>query len=100
VAALAAANGTPARFVGQVGEDDLGARLIADLAADTQPPLRLVIEMIVAGGASLRRHWNAGVAKQSIASGAWNYGVLQAQSRLPVTSPPPFLIRRTSSHDL
>ena len=30
VAALAAANGTPARFVGQVGEDDLGARLIAD----------------------------------------------------------------------
>lgn len=32
VAALAVANGTPARFVGQVGEDDLGARLIADLA--------------------------------------------------------------------
>jgi sugar/nucleoside kinase (ribokinase family) len=32
VAALAAQNGTAARFVGQVGEDQLGARLIADLA--------------------------------------------------------------------
>ncbi len=33
VAALCAANGTPARFVGQVGDDELGDRLLAVLAA-------------------------------------------------------------------
>lgn len=62
-------------------------RLIANLAADTQPPRRLVTEMIVAGGASLRRHWNAGVAIQSVATGTWHYVVLQEQSTLPVKSP-------------
>ena len=33
VAALCAANGTPSRFVGQVGDDALGERLIAELGA-------------------------------------------------------------------
>jgi len=33
VAALCAANGTPARFVGQVGDDALGERLVAELGA-------------------------------------------------------------------
>jgi sugar/nucleoside kinase (ribokinase family) len=33
VAALCAANGTPSRFVGQVGDDALGDRLIAELCA-------------------------------------------------------------------
>ena len=33
VAALCAANGTPARFVGHVGADDLGDRLLATLSA-------------------------------------------------------------------
>ena len=40
--------------------------------------------MIVAGGASLRRHWNAGRALSAIQSGRWDHVVLQEQSTLPV----------------
>lgn len=40
--------------------------------------------MIVAGGASLRRHWNGGRAAAAIAQGGWDYVVLQEQSTLPV----------------
>ena len=36
-----------------------------------------------AGGASLRRHWNAGAAN-TITDGKWDYVVLQEQSTLPV----------------
>lgn len=61
--------------------------LIADLAAEAQPPRRFSTHMIVAGGASLRRHWNAGVAAQSIADRRWDFVVLQEQSTLPVKSP-------------
>jgi hypothetical protein len=41
-------------------------------------------ELISAGGASLRRHWNGGVARQAIESGGWDYVVLQEQSTLPI----------------
>ncbi len=41
-------------------------------------------ELISLGGASLRRHWNAGVAAKAIESGGYNYVVLQEQSTLPV----------------
>ena len=40
-------------------------------------------EVISAGGASLRRHWNAGAANR-ITSGDWDYVVLQEQSTLPI----------------
>ena len=40
-------------------------------------------EVISAGGASLRRHFNAG-ATDRIAEGKWDYVVLQEQSTLPV----------------
>ena len=40
--------------------------------------------MIVAGGASLRRHWNGGRAAAAIAQARWDYVVLQEQSTLPV----------------
>jgi hypothetical protein len=40
--------------------------------------------LISAGGASLRAHWNADVAKQAIQDGDYNYVVLQEQSTLPV----------------
>lgn len=40
--------------------------------------------LISAGGASLRRHWNAGVALQAIQTGKYDCVVLQEQSTLPV----------------
>jgi hypothetical protein len=40
--------------------------------------------LITAGGASLRTHWNAGRAAKEIKSGGYDYVVLQEQSTLPV----------------
>lgn len=40
--------------------------------------------LISAGGASLRTHWNAGQAANTIATGGYDYVVLQEQSTLPV----------------
>jgi hypothetical protein len=62
-------------------------RLVADLAAASEPQQRVDFEMIVAGGASLKRHWNAGRAQEALQSKAWDYVVLQEQSTLPVKSP-------------
>ena len=39
--------------------------------------------VIAAGGASLRRHWNAGAADK-ISDGKWDYVLFQEQSRLPI----------------
>jgi hypothetical protein len=39
--------------------------------------------VISAGGASLRRHWNAG-AGRAVTAGGWDYVVLQEQSTLPI----------------
>ncbi len=59
-------------------------RLVAALAATAHDPGRVDVDAIVAGGASLRRHWNAGKAQQALASTAWDCVVLQEQSTLPV----------------
>jgi hypothetical protein len=40
--------------------------------------------LISTGGASLRTHWNAGVAKKAIEDGGYDWVVLQEQSTLPV----------------
>ena len=40
--------------------------------------------LISAGGASLRRHWNGGVALREIQSGGYDRVVLQEQSTLPI----------------
>jgi hypothetical protein len=40
--------------------------------------------LISAGGASLRRHWNAGDASRAIKTGKYDYVVLQEQSTLPI----------------
>lgn len=40
--------------------------------------------LISQGGASLRMHWNKGVAPAAIRQGGWDYVVLQEQSTLPV----------------
>jgi hypothetical protein len=46
--------------------------------------MRIKHELISAGGASLRTHWNAGRAIQLIATGGYDYVILQEQSTLPV----------------
>jgi hypothetical protein len=56
--------------------------LIATMAAEREVCIQQ--ELISAGGASLRMHWNAGRAAQAIATGRYNYVVLQEQSTLPV----------------
>ncbi len=58
-------------------------QLLTRLAAAADTPTRVETGMIVAGGASLRRHWNAGAALK-IAASRWNYVVLQEQSTLPL----------------
>jgi len=59
-------------------------RLIVGLAAEAEHSRLVEVETISAGGASLRRHWNAGVAQEALAKGQWDYVVLQEQSTLPV----------------
>jgi hypothetical protein len=59
-------------------------RMIARLLAAAKTPVELETQTIVAGGASLRRHWNAGRAQQAIESKPWDFVVLQEQSTLPV----------------
>jgi hypothetical protein len=56
--------------------------LLEQLAAERG--VRLEHDLISAGGASLRRHWNDGRAAEAIANGKYDYVVLQEQSTLPV----------------
>jgi hypothetical protein len=56
--------------------------LIAELAAARE--INVQHDLISAGGASLRMHWNGGRATEAIASGRYDYVVLQEQSTLPV----------------
>jgi hypothetical protein len=58
--------------------------LLRAICAESDPPVALETEAIVAGGASLRRHWNAGIAVRSLNDAPWDYVVLQEQSTLPV----------------
>jgi hypothetical protein len=56
--------------------------LLTEMAAERE--VNVEQELISAGGASLRTHWNAGRAVQAISSGGYDYVVLQEQSTLPV----------------
>lgn len=51
---------------------------------------RLEHQLIQAGGASLRMHWNKGEAQQAIARTQYDYVVLQEQSTLPLKNPQRF----------
>jgi hypothetical protein len=62
-------------------------QLVAALVA---PSHALRSATIYAGGASLRRHWNAGLAQRTLASQRWDHVVLQEQSTLPLKSPQRF----------
>lgn len=83
--------GAPARrmlFVGNsfTSRNDL-PRMLAELAAKAEPPLAIATQMIVAGGASLRRHLNAGVVQRALDTGRFDDVVLQEQSTLPLKNP-------------
>ena len=56
--------------------------LIATIAAAAGKSFKH--QLISAGGASLRRHWNAGEALRAIKRGGFDYVVLQEQSTLPI----------------
>lgn len=56
--------------------------LIAKLAAEAN--IEISHDLITAGGASLRTHYNAGHAAKAIASKKYDYVVLQEQSTLPI----------------
>ena len=56
--------------------------LVAEMAASRD--MSVTHDLISAGGASLRRHWNSGKAATAIATGGYDYVVLQEQSTLPV----------------
>jgi len=60
-------------------------QLFAHLASKRS--IRVEHELVSAGGASLRTHWNAGRAASLIKSGGYDYVVLQEQSTLPVKNP-------------
>jgi hypothetical protein len=62
-------------------------RLLAGIAAAVEHPRRIEFDTIWAGGASLRRHWNAGKAQEAVATSAWDCVVLQERSTLPLKNP-------------
>jgi hypothetical protein len=72
-------------FIGNsfTARNDLPA-MVAGLAEAAG--LKMEHRLISAGGASLRRHWNAGAAAEAIRTGRYDRVVLQEQSTLPVKS--------------
>jgi len=56
--------------------------LLSEMAAERE--IALTHALVSAGGASLRTHWNAGQAATALATGSYDYVVLQEQSTLPV----------------
>jgi uncharacterized protein DUF4886 len=58
--------------------------LLVQLAAAGDPPRELTAEKVIASGASLRQHWNAGEAGRLLEQERWDVVVLQEQSTLPV----------------
>jgi lysophospholipase L1-like esterase len=72
-------------FIGNsfTGRNDL-PDLLREMAASAPQPGTIVTEQVLANGASLRQHWNAGVAAEKIRAGGWDFVVLQEQSTLPI----------------
>ncbi len=65
----------------------LAAAAPAVAAPDLGLPCAVATERVLANGASLRLHWNAGVAGRRISEEAWDAVVLQEQSTLPLKNP-------------
>ena len=72
-----------------IGNSFTARNNLPDLVAQLAAAHRTKIEhrLISAGGASLRRHWNAGEALKAIETGHFDHVVLQEQSTLPVKNP-------------
>ena len=58
--------------------------LLTEMAASAPQPKTITTDQVLANGASLRQHWNAGVAAEKIRAGGWDFVVLQEQSTLPI----------------
>ena len=54
------------------------------MAAQAKPATVIKSQQVLANGASLRQHWNAGTATEKIRGHHWDYVVLQEQSTLPI----------------
>jgi len=59
--------------------------LLGHMAAERGHQLRH--DLIAAGGASLRAHWNKGAALEAIRAARYDFVVLQEQSTLPIKNP-------------
>ena len=60
-------------------------KMFEQLALADQPPRHVQCEMIVQGGATLKRHWEAGTAIKAIERSGWDFVILQEQSTLGET---------------
>lgn len=58
--------------------------ILEQLSQASKGRRRIKTAMVVAGGATLDRHWNTAAARQALTNGPWDYVVLQEQSSLGV----------------
>src|SRR5262245_12127440 len=72
-------------FIGNsyTGTNDLPGTL-AELAKVSDAKPQLIVDSHLVGGATLKRHWDEGIALQKIASNNWDFVVLQEQSQTPL----------------
>jgi hypothetical protein len=72
-------------FVGNsyTGRNQL-PRMIAEIAAAASTPKNVQCAAVLAGGASLKQHWNAGKVQVALGGPRFDDVVLQEQSTLPV----------------
>lgn len=61
--------------------------LTGRLASSGKEARALEAEMVAAGGATLKSHWEGGRALEAIREGRWDFVVLQEQSAMPVEQP-------------
>jgi hypothetical protein len=59
-------------------------RMFEQIALSDKPSRNVSCEMIVEGGATLKKHWDSGNAIKAIERGGWDYVVLQEQSTLGI----------------
>lgn len=60
-------------------------RMLEQIGQADKPPRNLSCEMVVEGGATLKKTWDDGKARKAIERGGWDFVVLQEQSTLGIT---------------
>lgn len=63
---------------------------LEQLAANAAQGATIHTESVVAGGATLKIHWEGSAAQPAISKGGWSHVVLQGQSFEPLITPKPF----------